>query len=150
MMFHFPPRMHVLRNIKNENIMLGFHHMNNSYLVGLMKESDAIYISRVITNNVIGSLSNFKPDYPDDKFDKDTSILLLHDKVKFTISKEDSQYFDWTIDTFETSQLLVYPRQRYIGLILPTEKITETPLDIEYNALVIEPILDPKTFRIDI
>lgn len=115
-----------------------------------MKESDAIYISRVITNNVIGSLSNFKPDYPDDKFDKDTSILLLHDKVKFTISKEDSQYFDWTIDTFETSQLLVYPRQRYIGLILPTEKITETPLDIEYNALVIEPILDPKTFRIDI
>jgi len=129
--------------------MLGFHHKNNSYLVGFMNERDAIYISRMITNNVTGLLNNFTPDYPDDKFDKDTSVLLLHDKVKFSISKEDSQYFDWTIDTFETSQLLIYPRQRYIGLILPTEKITETPSEIEYNALVIEPILDPKTFRID-
>jgi hypothetical protein len=119
-------------------------------MVGLMKDSDAIYISRMITDNVTGTLDNFIPNYPDDKFDKDTSILLLHDKVKFHISKQQSPQFHWTIETVETSQLLVYPRQRYIGLILPTEKTNETEEGIEYNALVIEPILDPKTFFIDV
>lgn len=149
-MFHFPPRIHLLRNIKQEKLLLGFHHKNNTYLVGLMKETDAIYISRMITDNVTGTLDNFSPDYPDDNFDKDTSVLLLHDKVKFHITKEESPQFDWMIETVETTQLLVYPRQRYIGLILPTEKTNETKQAIEYNALVIEPILDPKTFFIDI
>ena len=148
-MFHFPPRIHLLRNIKHTNLLLGFHQKNNTYLVGLMKDSDAIYISRMITDNVTGTLENFVPDYPDDKFDNNTSMLLLHDKVKFSISKQHSPQFEWTIETVESSQLLVYPRQRYIGLILPMEKTNETQKEIEYSALVIEPILDPKTFFID-
>jgi hypothetical protein len=115
-----------------------------------MYDQDAINISKAITNNVVCTLEGFEPKYPDDTFDTDTSILLLHNDTKLTITKERSQFFDWTIDTMSTVHVLSLPRQRYIGLVLPIQRIKETPTEIVYNSLVIEPIFDARTFRIDI
>ena len=150
MQFNFPPRVHVLRNIKRHDLLLGFQCKNNSYLLGLLRDRDAIYITRMITDNVTGTIDNFTPIYPDEKFDMDRSVLLLHDKIKLTITKEDSSQYDWIIESMDTYKLLTYPRQKYIGLIMPIEQTNETPNILEYNSIMIEPILDPGTFNIDI
>lgn len=147
MRFHFPPRFHVLRNIQQHHCLLGLHHQNNSYILAMLSDQDAVYISRMITDNVTSSLENFRPDYPDQSFDTDPSLLLLHDKIKLTITKEESLHFHWTIDSVDTLELMRYPRHKYLGLILPTEKVGETPGVLEYNAMVIEPIMDPTTFQ---
>ncbi len=150
MMFNFPPKIHVLRNIKNQGTMLGFQYKNNSYVLGLMRDRDAMYITRMITDNVIGLIENFTPNYPGENFDSDKSVLLLHDKVQLTITKEESVQYDWIIESVDTHEILTYPRQRYIGLIMPTEQTNETPHILEYNSIVIEPIFDPRTFKIEI
>lgn len=150
MIFYFPPKIHVLRNVQNQNALLGFQHKNNTFLLGLLRDHDAIYITRMITNNVVGVIDNFTPTYPDEKFDDDKSIVLIHDKVKLSITKEESSQYDWMIESINTSELLTYPRKKYIGLIMPTEQTNETGNIIEYNTIVIEPILDPSTFKIDV
>lgn len=148
--FQFPPRIHVLRNIQQQHCLLGLHYHNNSYILAMLYDRDAIYISRTITDNVVSNLENFQPDHPDQNLDVDTSILLLHDKIKLTVSKEASPHFHWTIDSMDTMELMRYPRHKYLGLIMPTEKIGETPDMLEYHALVIEPIMDPTSFQMNI
>ena len=150
MMFTLPPKLHVLRNIRNQSSMLGFHYKNNSYLLGMIHDMDAVYITRMITDNVVGIIEDFTPDYPDENFDKDYNILLLHDNIRLTMTKEESPQFDWMVESIDATVLLAYPREKYVGLILPTKKTNETREFIEYSTIVIEPIFDPKTFKIEI
>lgn len=150
MIFRFPPKIHVLKNIKHQNLMLGVRNSDSTFVVGLLYDHDAIYLTRVLTENSVGSLEGFKPDRPTGDFDTDTSVLLLQDKVKLVLTKEESSQFHWMIESIDTMELLSYPRKRYIGLVLPTKKISETQDVVSYDSMVIEPILDPKAFRIDI
>lgn len=150
MRFHFPPRVHVLRNIKKPKSLLGLQHKDNSYILAMLYDRDVIYISRMITDDVGSKLENFSPDHPDHNFDADPSLLLLHDKVRLTITKRESPYFHWTVDSIDTMELMRYPRHKYLGLVMPVEKIGETSDQLEYHALVIEPILDPTTFQVDL
>ena len=150
MIFSFPPKIHVLKNIKNQNQLLGLRNKDSSFVIGLLYDRDAVYLTRVLTDNCIGLLEGFKPDKPTGDFDTDTSVILLQDKVKLTLTKEESSQFHWMIESIDTMEMMTYPRQRYVGLILPTEKTIETNNIISYNSMVIEPILDTKTFKIDL
>lgn len=150
MIFSFPPKIHVLKNIKNQNQLLGLRNKDSSFVIGLLYDRDAVYLTRVLTDNCIGLLEDFKPDHPTGDFDTDTSMLLLQDNVKVLLTKEESPQFHWMVESIDTMEMMTYPRQRYVGLILPTKKTIETNNIIGYNSMVIEPILDPKTFKIDL
>lgn len=150
MAFYFPPKIHILRYIKNENHMLGLRHKTNSYVIGMMSDKEAIYMTRILSENTAGLLDKFYPVNPGEDFDKERDSFVLHDNIKLQLTKENKPYFDWIIDTMTTDILLQYPREKYIGLILPFERTNETKDLIEYKSFVIEPIMDPFHFRVDI
>lgn len=151
MLFYFPPQVHILRLIKNQNHLLGMMHNNNSYIIGMMNGRDAVYLTRVLSNKAVGTLHDYKPLFLNDYNNNDRSSLYLHDKIRLSITKEaDKPEFDWLVEPIGTHELLEYPRRKYMGLVLPTEKINETKDTIEFLSLVIEPVFDPKHFTMDI
>ena len=151
MMFYFPNHIHLLQSIKNQKNLLGLTNNNNSYIIGIMNDKEAIYLTRMLSNKAVGKLHNFNPMYVNDYSPQDRSSLLLHDKIRLSITKDPNHpEVDWMSETVGTHEVLEYPRKKYVGIILPTEKIKETPDTVEYHSLVIEPIFDPKNFTIDI
>lgn len=139
---------HLLKSVfRDEN--LGVSHRKKTYVVGYLTSSEALYATRNITSNVNVSLGKYRPNMKSNhiKHKENEIVITMNHPVMVTVTKEYSPQFEWIIHDVPVQQFMNIPIMYNVGLIIPFEKLNETPETITYSSYVVDPVKDVNMFR---
>lgn len=149
---------HVLRGAQHKSVLLGFRHAQKPFVVGFVRPSDVIYVSRKITFNSDVRFSKYYPtDVTADVIDglNEYGVTTKIDRVRIDesavlqIEKRDSLQFDWLIEQEPLTTFMTYPFARQTGIVIAKKLIedNEERGALYFDADVIEPSYETKLFQ---
>lgn len=155
-----------VRNVNNKSILgLTDAKTNKPYVVGFPKHDLArrmcswlpsepvMKLQRKTPDNLTADFNSALSDVGLERFTVDkltvdyTAHLVVPKRRKGDIDDIDALIDNYRVMNIPASDFLLYPFERSVGLILPTDCIKETRNEITFQAMVIDPCFNADLFK---